>query len=269
MALERELQVALEAAELAGGKILAEYEVFEAIPNAPASISTDADRASQELILQHIHAAFPDDALCAEENTPTLRSAVRSGSRLWVVDPIDGTRGFAQKNGEFSVMIALAVEGRSVLGVVLEPVQRRVTYAVRGGGCWAKVGGEPARECTVSEVSDLAQATLVQSRSKTPEPSRPARLLMPKRVKETHSAGVKLALVARGEAELYVNTYTNFHDWDICAGQILVEEAGGRVTDLRGNEVVYAKPGHSQRGGLLATNGRLHDEALTRLIEGT
>jgi 3'(2'), 5'-bisphosphate nucleotidase len=84
-------------------------------------------------------------------------------------------------------------------------------------------------------------------------------------VVETYSAGVKLARVARGEADLYVNTYAAFHDWDICAGDILVTEAGGRVTGLAGEELLYGLPGAWQRHGLLASNTPLHEAALQRL----
>src|SRR5687768_8699826 len=107
MPYERELQTALEAAERAGAVILDLYQRFEAIADAPASITTAADRESQEVILRHLRDAFPSDAFRAEEATPTLADLPRAGPRLWVVDPIDGTRGFARKNGEFSVMVAL------------------------------------------------------------------------------------------------------------------------------------------------------------------
>jgi 3'-phosphoadenosine 5'-phosphosulfate (PAPS) 3'-phosphatase len=89
--------------------------------------------------------------------------------------------------------------------------------------------------------------------------------LGPKRVVETYSAGIKLALVARAEADLYVSTYDTFHDWDLCAGHILVEEAGGTVTGLRGEELRYGLPGAWQRDGLLATNGLLHLAAVEKL----
>jgi 3'-phosphoadenosine 5'-phosphosulfate (PAPS) 3'-phosphatase len=82
---------------------------------------------------------------------------------------------------------------------------------------------------------------------------------------ETYSAGIKLAMVARGEADIYLNTYTAFHDWDICAGHILVNEAGGRVTGLGGQELHYGLPGAWQRHGVLATNGQLHDGAIEAL----
>src|SRR5207253_2761919 len=104
-----ELTAALEAAARAGEYIRREYERFVPIPDAPADISTDIDRGSQEMILKFLQDRFPADGLCAEENT-AMKSAGTS-SRVWVVDPIDGTRGFARKNGEFSVMIGLTVKG--------------------------------------------------------------------------------------------------------------------------------------------------------------
>lgn len=266
---EQELQTALEAAARAAQRILELYEDFEAIPNARADISTQADRDSQELILQLIRTRYPADACCAEESTPTLASAPRTGTRVWVVDPIDGTRGFAQKNGEFSVMIALLDQEQLALGVVLEPATNRLTYAVRGAGCWRRDGGHAeAQRCHVSTTKELSALTLTQSRSKPGVVTKQVQALKPAKVKETHSAGVKLALVARGEADLYVNHYPNFHDWDIAAGQILVEEAGGRVTGLRGQAIRYGAGSADQRLGLLASNGVLHGEVLEGLRGG-
>jgi 3'(2'), 5'-bisphosphate nucleotidase len=261
----KELEVALEAAARAGDYLRKAYEAFQPIPNAPASISTEADRTSQELILSHLAAAFPDDALYAEETTETLRTARTEGAREWVVDPIDGTRGFVMKNGEFSVMIGLVVRGRVVVGVVLEPALSRVTYAQFGHGCWARTGDGLPTRCQVTATAELADAALVQSHSKKGEVSWPVSALAPGRVIETYSAGVKLAMVARGEVDLYVNTYANFSDWDICAGDLLVTESGGAVSELSGAAVKYATPGHAQRGGLLATNGVLHRAAVAGL----
>jgi 3'(2'), 5'-bisphosphate nucleotidase len=183
-----------------------------------------------------------------------------------VVDPIDGTRGFARKNGEFSVMVGLIEGGRPVVGVVLEPVRGRATFAVHGAGCRWQQGEAAPVCCRVSATADLAEAVLTQSHSKDPnKPSKAVRALRPGRVVETYSAGIKLALVARGEADLYVNDYPTFHDWDACAGHILVEEAGGAVTGLGGEPLRYGTPGAAQHIGLLASNGRLHAAALARL----
>src|SRR5579871_3662420 len=129
MAHERELEVALEAARRAGEALRDEYARFQKIADAPADITTDADRLSQEIILKHVRAQFPGDGLCAEEATATLAGAATAGPRLWVIDPIDGTRGFARKNGEFSVMVAFVEDGRPAVGVVSEPARARTTYA--------------------------------------------------------------------------------------------------------------------------------------------
>src|SRR5262245_36572423 len=103
MTFDRELQSARDAAEHASRIILQHYEERTAMSDAPASITTSTDRASQEAILQALAAQFPDDAFRAEEATPTLQNLRRDGARMWIIDPIDGTRGFAKKNGQFSV----------------------------------------------------------------------------------------------------------------------------------------------------------------------
>ena len=92
--------------------------------------------------------------------------------------------------------------------------------------------------------------------------SRWADALAPANIVESYSAGIKLALVARGDADVYLNTYEAFHDWDICAGHILVTEAGGQVTGTGGQVLHYGLPGAWQKNGLLATNGLLHSAAL-------
>jgi len=254
---ERELTTALEAARKAGEVILRHYASFEKIENAPIDISTLADRESQEAILRHLHAVFPSDALCAEEVTATLEAVPRIGPRLWIVDPIDGSRGFAKKNGEFSVMIAFVKEGVVGAGVVLEPPTGRLTYAMKGGGCWAIDGNGERRRCQVTEIDDPAKSSLIQSHSKTGQSARPMQTLKPARVIETYSAGVKLARVARGEADVYVNTYAEFHDWDIAAGHVLIDEAGGKATGLGGEVLRYGEPGAWQRHGLVAANPAL------------
>ncbi|MBN9521779.1 3'(2'),5'-bisphosphate nucleotidase CysQ [bacterium] len=259
-----EVSAALEAAELASALISREYATFVAIPDAPVSISTHVDKASQELILDFLHDRFPDDALCAEENTPGLAKAAQAGRRVWVIDPIDGTRGFAKKTGQFSVMIGLLVNGQPAVGVVAEPAYDRTTYAWTGGGCWYKVGDGTSVGCRVTR-HGLKDAVLTQSWAKPGQPSRPVRALAPAGVVETYSGGVKLAQVARGEADVYANVYETFFDWDICAGHVLVTEAGGRVTDLSGHAVVYGAERFAQTRGLLATNGTFHDAAVKLL----
>ena len=268
MQYEHELTVALAAAAAADQLIMDDYQNLVVIPDAPANISTDTDHQSQETILQRLHAAFPDDALLAEENTTTAAAVPKSGRRIWIVDPIDGTRGFARKNGEFSVMIALVEDGKVVVGVVTEPAKERRTYASLRNGCWIQDGAAPAMRCHVSAVAELSDATVTQSHTKPgAPPGKELRALSPKRVIETYSAGVKLAQVARGEADIYLNTYDACHDWDIAAGHLLVDEAGGQATNMLGQLCRYGLPGAWQPHGLVASNGKLQAKALAALAE--
>jgi 3'(2'), 5'-bisphosphate nucleotidase len=266
MSYERELAAARAAADLAAATIMDLYGRFEAIADAPASITTAADRESQETILRHLRAEFPGDAFRAEEATPTLAEMPNLGPRLWVIDPIDGTRGFARKNGEFSVMIAFVENGEAVVGVVLEPATGVCTFAVKGSGCWRCDNRGEAVQVRVTATATLADATLVQSHTNpTRGPTLPVQRLKPRAVVETYSAGIKLARVARGEADLYVSTYDLMNDWDLAAGHVLVTEAGGRVSTLDGRSLRYGEPEPAHAGGLLATNGRLHEAAITAM----
>ncbi len=263
MKFAAEFEAAEGAVQKASAYLVEEYARFQAIADARADISTAADRGAQEIILRHLREAFPDDAFCAEEATDSLKTLPQTGPRVWVIDPIDGTRGFAKKVGEFSIMVGFVHEGEIALGIVAQPATERVTYAVRGSGCWRRDGAESAVRCAVTKVASLGDATLTQSHSS--RRSALAEKLAPARVIQTYSAGIKLAQVARGEADLYLNDYHEFHDWDICAGHILVTEAGGRVTGIRGETLVYGTPGAWQRQGLLASNGLLHEGAAARL----
>lgn len=263
-----ELDAALDAAAIASALIQRDYVRLTPDPGAAADITTNTDRASQEAILKRLSAQFPADGFRAEEKTPALAGLATSGERLWVIDPIDGTRGFVGKNGEFSVMIALVVGGEVMVGVVAEPAHERITYAMKGAGCRQRTGSSGCAPVHVSRTVDLRTSTLIQShpkpgRRKTPE----VQAVAPAKVVETYSAGVKLARVADGSADLYVCTYAAMNDWDLAAGHILVTEAGGRVARLDGSEIRYGGPDPKQVGGVLATNGALHLVAITALAK--
>lgn len=266
----RELDLTLETIRRAGDEILRRYASFERIEDAPADVSTEADRASQELILDALHRAFPEDGLCAEEASERFETEAAGARRVWVVDPIDGTRGFARKNGEFSVMIALVADGEPVVGAVHEPAADRLTWAVAGEGCWVvrREGGE-AVLCAVSATAG-APRVLAMSRSQGEEGER--RLLEAldaSRAIQTYSAGIKLAQVARSEADLYLGDYLTLRDWDVAAGHVLVTEAGGRVTNVDGEAIRYDGSGRSLRGrGIVASNGRVHAAALDAIAAG-
>lgn len=268
--LKVELSAALATIRLAGAEVMRLYASFEKIADAPANISTEADRNSQDIIVRQLSEAFPEDGFCGEESTATLKAAKSDGVRLWVIDPIDGTRGFAKKTGEFSIMIGLVQWGVVVLGVVYEPGIDRVTYAVRGQGChWAQPFDSKPIACQVTDTSDLSNAVFSMSRSQGTEGEKQMLgVFGAKGAVQTYSAGIKLAQVARGETDVYVGDYLTMKDWDICAGHILVEEAGGRMTRNDGEPLVYGIGDAVQGKGFIATNGKLHLPVLEVLATG-
>ena len=150
------------------------------------------------------------------------------------------------------------------MGVVYEPARARLTWAARGSGCFREDAGA-AQRTVVSPAERLEGTTLVMSRGSQERHARQVALFASAGAKFTYSAGIKLAMVARGEVDLYLGDYLGYSDWDLCAGDILVEEAGGRVTDRDGHLIPYAAPAGRSARGCLATNGLLHDAALSAL----
>jgi len=260
-----ELEAALQAAKLAEMKIMAYYASMAPVPDAQANITTQADMESQDIILRHLYQLFPGDGFLGEESTDYYLQLPHKGKRLWIVDPIDGTRGFAKKNGEFCIMLALVEDYQVQIGVVLDPTRRRLTFAVRDKGCWKKDGSNPAILCSVTKNNLPSRLVLARSHPRIPgKLEGKALILAPEKMLETYSAGLKLASVARGEADAYTNDYPTYHDWDICAGHILVEEAKGTLTNLCGETILYGKAGY-QKKGFLASNGLLHKALLSKI----
>ncbi len=280
---QRELEFAIRSA-LAAGEVLAPmYASLERIDNPPANISTEADKKSQEVILTLLNQQFPDDRLCGEEENISRFQFPADAARCWIVDPIDGTRGFVDKSGEYCVMVGFVDAGEVLVGVVLEPSARRLTFAAKGMGCFV-VPYEPAMTATYDMPSLMKQATrvhvtntagwtdAVMSASRSQKPDGQERLLKgfgAAKLVLTYSAGIKLAQVARGETDAYLGDYLTLRDWDVCAGHILVTEAGGIVTSVDGEPIVYRGDGKSLNGrGIFSSNGKLHASALNVLKSG-
>jgi 3'(2'), 5'-bisphosphate nucleotidase len=232
----------------------------------PGDPVTRADREANEIICAALVAAFPGDAILAEESVPTSRGEIErraSSPRVWFVDPLDGTREFADKNGEFAVMIGLAVGGRAELGVLVLPVTGEALAGRVGETAFLEDASGARRPLAVSAVHDPRQATLVASRSHRPAILEPfiAELGIGS-VIPCGSVGVKIARIVLGEADLYVHGGLGAKRWDTCAPEAVLVAAGGRFSDLDGAPIDYASPDLVLRHGICATNGALHDAAL-------
>src|SRR5438128_11951643 len=146
---QREIEVASELARQAGAVLLEHYYcpfLVEQKVNALDELEevTAADREANELIVGRLREEFPDDGILAEESADTERRL--SKDRVWLIDPMDGTKNFIARDGDFAVQIGLAVRGESVAGVVYQPVRDVLYRAVRGGGAWIEAAGEPATQ---------------------------------------------------------------------------------------------------------------------------
>jgi 3'(2'), 5'-bisphosphate nucleotidase len=273
--LARELDVALAVARRASALILEIYATpFTVEMKGPNDPVTRADREANTLICAALAEAFPDDAIVAEESapeTPEATSALVRRERVWFVDPIDGTREFADRNGEFAVMIGLAIKGRAALGVVLMPTLGEALVGVIGGEAFCEDASGKRRPLRVSTVQDPREATMLVSRSHRPRIVDP--LLERLGIRKTipcGSVGVKVARIAAGEADLYVHGGRGAKLWDGCAPEAILTAAGGRFTDIEGEHINYASSDLALDNGLVASNGALHDTvlAVTSIFEG-
>jgi len=214
---------------------------------------TEADRAANRAILALLAAERPTDVVLSEESPPPAPE--QRGGRLWVVDPLDGTKEFIARNGEFCVMVGLAEGGRAVLGAVYQPDPHLLYLGIVEGGAWMVDLGEPSPSARpLSAVTgEPPPLRLVESRSHTDERLRRLEQeLGDVRVVRSGSVGIKCALVARGLADLYVHPVPFLKEWDTCAPEAILRGAGGRVTDCAGQALGYGKPNPPQPGGIFA-----------------
>src|ERR1044071_2701385 len=167
MTYEHELQVTCDLARAAGAAILEHYEgpikVEQKNYDDDVEPVTQADRIANELIVSGLKRQFPNDGILAEESVDTKRRLEKS--RVWMVDPLDGTNGFIDGNGDFAVQIGLAEDGEVVLGVVYQPLTGVLYRAVRGGGTWIERPQFDPEPAHVSDKKILSEMRLAASRS--------------------------------------------------------------------------------------------------------
>ncbi len=224
----------------AGRRILDVYERdFEVTEKGDGSPLTAADRAAQDVIAAGLRLLAPDIPLLSEESAAVAFEERRAWDRFWLVDPLDGTREFVSRNGEFTVNIALIDTGRPVLGVVYVPVVGTVYYACRGRGAFKHKGAAAPRALRARARPD-GRPIVATSRS------HPGAFLAAFLARigphDTVSMGssLKFCLVAEGAADLYPRLGPTM-EWDTAAAQCVVEEAGGSVVDRDGRALTYNK----------------------------
>ena len=213
---------------------------FDVRGKADASPVTDADERAERCIVAGLRQLTPEVPIVAEE-AAARGEAPPPGARFWLVDPLDGTREFVSRNGEFTVNIALVEQGRPVLGVVYEPVADRLVAGVLGQGAWLHdAQGRRAIHCRRPASEGLVLAC---SRSHGDEAAMNAWLGSRRVLRRiTVGSSLKFGLIAAGEADLYPRLGRTM-EWDTAAGHAVLRAAGGCVLDLQGATLRYGKPG--------------------------
>jgi 3'(2'), 5'-bisphosphate nucleotidase len=225
---------------------------------------TDADHAANQLIVSALRAAFPDDVVLSEE-IPDDRSRL-GRSRVWMVDPIDGTRDFILGDSGFAVMIGLAVDGRPILGVVAQPTTGKLYAGVVGQGAWLAVGDGPRVPLRTSTLARPPGIRLVASKShRSPRVDAVKTALQITDEINIGSVGLKIGLVAEAARDLYVYTGGRTKIWDSCGPEAVLLSAGGRMTDLDGRTLSYDGEDLLNRRGIVASNGPLHDQVIATI----
>ncbi|QQS42773.1 MAG: hypothetical protein IPM63_07535 [Acidobacteriota bacterium] len=267
---ERELETALALARDAGAAIMKIYdEGFEVeekfITETYSEPVTLADKTASTIIVRGIADEFPDDAVLSEEEPDDVARRLAS-SRVWIVDPLDGTKGFTEKMGDFAVQIGLVENGVPRIGVVYQPIGKRMFYARKGGGAYLSENGSEGERLSVSDLTDFEEMTIAVSRShRSPRMSRIIEHYGFANEFRHGSVGLKVGFIARQLADIYIHLspYTKY--WDTAAPQAIIEEAGGTLTDIFGNRIDYTLKDVRNHNGILSTNGVSKQAAVAHL----
>jgi myo-inositol-1(or 4)-monophosphatase len=257
MPYEPELEVALAAAREAGA-VLAHHwtgnrESWEKSKGNPV---TQADLESDRAIGEQLRRAFPDDGILSEETVDDpARTALR---RVWIVDPMDGTKEFVEKIPEFAVSIALVEAGEPVVAAILNPAARVCVWATRGGGTW-----RDGRRVHVSRCTRLEEARVIASRTEIRRGRFAPYEGWFKELRPLGSIAWKLACIAVGDADLNVSVAPK-NEWDVCAGDLLVREAGGVYASFDGSCRTYNQADPHIDAGMAAGPKALVETFCTR-----
>jgi histidinol-phosphatase len=250
------LAAAIDAARAAGRVAMKYYRGgFEITLKPDATPVTQADREAEQAIVEVLRRAFPQHGFLGEEFGGSGTTDTR-----WIIDPIDGTKNFVRHIPIWATLIALEEHGEITVGVIHNPVTGDLYTAARGAGAF--LNGERLR---VSDEGDMGQAYLMHAGLRAARTTRYwdgfMRLVDATDRQRGFGDYIGYCLIAEGKAEIYTEIYpeaSGLKPWDLAPCKILVEEAGGRFTDLEGRPTIYS-------GSALATNARLHEGALALL----
>jgi len=222
---------------------------------------TEADLKSNEIIIKILlKTGLP---ILSEESDDDKNRL--NHHKIWIVDPLDGTKEFIKKNGEFSIMIALIKDNLPVLGVVYQPTTKMLYVAQKDQGAYVKKKQDKWSMLSVSNTPSIINSRAVVSKSHLSDKDRKfLDYIEADKFFQKGSAGLKVGEIAQGNAEFYFNSSNKLKVWDSCAAYCIIKEAGGKMTDMQGNDLKYNTKVVNHPFGLLVTNEKIHDDIVKK-----
>lgn len=250
----------------AGQIVLKYYGDHTAVQwKTPTEPVTAADHASNEFLVTEVQNHFPGEAILAEESRNDNGRLQKP--LVWMIDPMDGTKEFISRNGEFSVMIGLVENGQPILGAVYQPTESRLFLGAKGIGA-TLAESDHLRALQVSERARIDSFRLVVSRSHLEPVVEDIRSkLAISDIRQSGSVGLKCGLIVCDECDLYIHPSPYAKLWDSCAPQAILEAAGGIMTDISGKPLDYLGANVKNENGILASNGKAHGQIVDMMRE--
>jgi len=236
---------------------LYDYPISSTLKNDNEPV-TEADIKSNEII-QKIISVFDYPILSEESRDAASRF---DSKKIWIIDPLDGTTDYIKKTGEFTIMISLVEGNRPILGVIYWPIKDTLYLAQKDQGAFQSSSGNWSK-LSVSNVSELTKCRVVGSRYHISVQEQ--NLLKHLNVSQFTSKGssLKVVDVSSGNADLYFTMTNKIKQWDTCASYCLITEAGGKMTDMFGNDLEYNTEKLNHENGLLVSNGLIHNDVIS------
>jgi len=256
-----ELKIAIEIAKEAGAILLQYYGKELVISskdnNTPVS---DADIASNDLIIKRLKENFSYPILSEESADDKSRLGQEF---VWIVDPLDGTKNFIEKNGEFTVVIGLVRNNQPIMGVVYRPTTKELYYAEKGQGAFREVNGDEER-IGVSKIKSIPEAKFIASKLDSRDSDLMDKIGVINKTK-VGSAALKICKVAQGEYDAFFVLKSKTSEWDDCAPGLILVEAGGTLSDVFGEPLSYNQEDVARPKGTVADNGIFHKELIEKI----